>query len=277
MDNTFEQFIDELKQKADLVQEIEKAGFSMQEQRRGKYQYGMHKKSGGPGDSLMVDVYRQTFTWWDKGGNHGKKGEAYGDVFDWLETYRKMEFWEAVKYLAAEYGVPMPRELDRPPSPEARAFREQVALFDVVAKWLGAQLASSAAAMDYARGRGWTDETIRRARLGFAPGPTSEGKSIDELKNDLRGDLRMYGHDPDCPAAVAILGLQGGRKRLEDWANNWEADLSSHANWLEKGRIWGMLDFPRLVYPHITRGKVVYFSCRNLEWAGEKGSKGAGE
>ena len=262
--HTFEQLIEELKSKADLADEIGKSGVGMQDVSRGKYLYGLSQKSGGPGDSLMVDLYRQTYCWWAKGGNQGRKGEAYGDVFDWLETYRKMEFWEAAQYLAGEYGVAIPKVLDREPSPGATAFRERVALFDVVARWLSAQLAASSAAMDYARGRGWTDETIGRARLGYTG--HSAAMPMKVLKTDLEGELRMYGHDPRSPGAVSLLGLPGGREALEEWANSYKVDLNSHPNWLEKGRIYGMLDFPRLVYAHISRGKVVYFSCRNLEW-----------
>lgn len=265
MGESFREFVDKLKREVDLVAEINKTpGMAMQDRRRGKYVYGQSKAAGGPGDSLMVDVGRQTYTWWQKGGHRGKKGDAYGDVIDWLETYRKMDFMDAVKYLCREYNVALPPDFDREPRPEMVAFRQRMALWDVVAKWLGERLLSTAAAMDYARGRGWTDETIEKARLGFSPG--GRGERLEEIKRDLRGDLQMHEYDPECPEAVAVLGLSGGKEKLQAWAARYEVDIEAHPNWLEKGRIYGMLDFPRLVYTHIRGDKVVYFSCRNLQW-----------
>lgn len=265
MTTSFKTFIEELKSKTDLVAEIEKtSGFALQDRRRGKYIYGVSTAAGGPGDSLMVDVSRQTYTWWAKGGAQGKKGDAYGDVFDWLETYRKMEFMDAVKYLCREYNVDLPEEFDNPPTEERLAFRRQAEMWEVVATWLSERLFDSAAALKYARGRGWTDETIKQARLGFSPG--GKGKALKDLKDSLRGELSMYGFDTQSPRAVAILGLEGKPGELRKWARKYDVDIDQHPNWIKNQRVSGLLDFPRLVYPHIFRGKVTYFSSRNLEW-----------
>ena len=91
---SFENFIEELKNKADLVAEIEKTqGFSLQTQRRGKYVYGISTAAGGPGDSLMVDLSRQTYYWWAKAGQG--PGAEKGDVSQRLQYYRKRELMHA--------------------------------------------------------------------------------------------------------------------------------------------------------------------------------------
>lgn len=264
---SFENFIDEIKQQIDLRAEIEKtSGFALQDQRRGKYVYGTPTAAGGPGDSLMVDLSRQTYTWWKHGGNQGNKGTAYGDVFDWLETYRKMEFMEAVKYLCREYNIELPEVLKRDPTPEQISFRQRAAMWDVVTKWLSERLFETPTALEYARGRGWTDETIKRERLGFAPGGKEEDLEI--LREDLRNELSMYGWDLEfeSPRLVAILGLKKTKGELREWSRKYHVDIDQHPNWIKNQRIYGLLDFPRLVYPHMRGGKVTYFSSRNLEW-----------
>lgn len=260
---SFENFIEELKQKTDLVAEIEKTtGFSMQDRRRGKYVYGVSTAAGGPGDSLMVDLSRQTYYWWAKEGQG--PGAERGDVLHWLQHYRKMEFMEAVKYLCREYNLDLPEDMQREPTQEQLSFRARAEMWDVVAKWLSGQLFDTPAALEYARGRGWTDETIRKHRLGFSPG--GRGKALEDHREDLRGDLVMHGYDVRSPRLVAILGLKGNQAELREWAREYEVDIDQHPNWLKNSRIYGLIDFPRLVYPHLFRGRVSYFSCRNLEW-----------
>ena len=263
---SFENFIEELKSKVDLAAEINKTpSFALQDQRRGKYVYGVPTAAGGPGDSLMVDISRQTYTYWKHGGNQGNKGLAYGDVFDWLTTYRKMGFMEALKYLCREYKVEIPDDLQKEPTQEQLSFRVRAQAWDVVTTWLSERLFDTPAALDYVRGRGWTDETIKRARLGF-----SLGSSDEAARDDLLGELAMHGFDPLSPKIVAIVGHTGSKGELREWARQYHVDIDQHPNWLKKGRIFGLLDFPRLVYPHITHGQVAYFSCRNLEQKKEK-------
>lgn len=260
---SFENFIEELKQKTDLVAEIEKTtGFAMQDRRRGKYVYGVSTAAGGPGDSLMVDLSRQTYYWWAKEGCG--PGAERGDVIHWLQHYRKMEFMEAVKYLCREYNLDLPEDIQREPTQEQLSFRVRAEMWDVVAKWLSARLFETPAALEYAQGRGWTDETIRKHRLGFAPG--GRGAALEKMREDLRGELSMHGYDTQSPRLVAVLGLKGSQAELRTWANKYDVDIDQHPNWLQKGRVYGLIDFPRLVYPHVIRGKVGYFSSRNLEW-----------
>jgi len=259
----FEDFIEQLKAAADLVAEVNAtAGYELQPHRRGKYVYGVPTSRGGPGDSLMVDVERQSYYWFAKAGSG--TGEEKGDIFNWLQHYRKMEFMEAVRHLCRVYNVPLPSEFDVEQTEESLSFRARAELWEVVAGWLSGQFLGSAAAMEYALGRGWDELTIRSTGLGFSPGGT--GEVVEGLKDDLRGDLRMHGYDLRHPHVVAITGLRASREELLAWGKKWSVDVRQHDNWLKKGRIFGLLDFPRLVYVHRFRGRVEYFSCRNLEW-----------
>lgn len=266
----FRRFIEELKDKADLVTIIEETGgeFGIEHQRRGKYVYGRQH------DSLAVDLQAQIYTWFSKAGTGGHQFET-GDVFDWLERYRNMEFWEAAKYLAGKYGVKIP-ENSRDGGPDnkvaANAYKAKGELFGIAQAWFEKQLWASNAALNYVKGRGWFDETIRSktksedgqtaatkgAGLGFSAG-------TKEAKKDLIGELQLYGVDLKAPETVAIIGLEGG---VTDWAK--EKKIEAQSNWLDKDRIYGLADFPRLIYPHIGRGKVIYFSGRNLKRKGKK-------
>lgn len=99
----FRGFIEEVKDKADLLQVIEESGaeYAFETARRGKYLYGkVH-------DSLAVDTVWQQYTWFSKAGEGGHQFET-GDVFDWLKRYRHMEFWDAAVYLAQKCGIRVP-------------------------------------------------------------------------------------------------------------------------------------------------------------------------
>ncbi len=269
--DSFREYIDELKAKVDFVAEIEATGpgYGMQDRAVGGVVSGIRKGSGGPGDSLEVRLDWGIYKWWRKGGESG-------DIFHWMQRYRNMEFWPAVEYLAGKYNHPIPselRQMDDTDRERITAYKQRVELFEIACRWFETQLAKkeNQAAMAYALGRGWStvhkDEqgkdwpgSIQKARLGFS------GRGTPEERKDLIGDLQMYGHDPECPVAVAIVGYAppGGKDDILAWGKKWGVELRS--NWIEKGRIYGMLDFPRLLYPHIFGGRVGYFSARNLAW-----------
>ena len=70
----------------------------------------------------------------------------------------------------------------------------------------------------------------------------------------------------DDPAAVALIGRRGDvaawikAQSIEDASDNWQSNNS----------IVGLATFPRLIYPHIWRGRVSYFSGRNLKVVGDR-------
>lgn len=241
-DNTFRQFVDEVKDKVDLVSVIEGSGAEFALVKRGRY------ATGSGHSSLVVDTETGLYHW----NSRGEKG----DVFEWIQKRHGGEFWEIVKEQARKVGVRVP-ETATAVTPASLAFRAQVELFDLVARVLAERLQKVAPATDYVWGRGWSEETVRLARLGFAD-PKGKG--------ELLGEMKLYGLDPQSPAAVAVLGFEGD---VKGWAK--AHNVEPQSNWVEKGRIWGVMDFPRLVYPHVERGKVTYFSARNLKWDGLPG------
>jgi hypothetical protein len=291
-DQQFRKFVDELKDKADLVEVIQMVTPEYRFTKRGKW-WTCHKP-----DSLQVDANWQQYTWFAKPGTGGHQFET-GDVFDWLTRYGGMaDFWAACQWLADRLGVQMPRNLGEKSEEQIRADKRRHEVYSVAHAWFMERLRGTAAALDYCRraaeGRAFDDETIcsqataaqvldpattwtwreetlekarsipegerersiviRGAGLGFSGG-------TPEAAEDLRKTFGMYDIDPEAPEAVALCGLRKGAKA---WCQKHQVEAQE--NWLERGRIWGMVDFPRLVYAHITQGKVRYFTGRGLAW-----------
>jgi len=119
------------------------------------------------------------------------------------------------------------------------------------------EIIGDADALAYARGGGWSDETINASLVGF-----SGRKSADQIK-DMKGDFSLYGIDPLSPAAVAVLGFQGD---VDKWAK--AQGIREHEDfdesWIGKGRIHGLMDTPGLIYAHQHQGGVKYLSRRQL-------------
>ncbi len=92
-----------------------------------------------------------------------------GDIFSFVMRRDGVTFPEALKVLAAKAGV----ELDeRTTREDARRRRLQSVMESAIAFYHAVLTGSKAGepALDYLRGRGFTDETIRAAQLGYAPG-----------------------------------------------------------------------------------------------------------
>lgn len=106
----------------------------------------------------------------EKGFYHCFGCGAHGDMFKFLMETQGVGFREALEKLAGDAGVVLTA-----PSPEAKAMQEKKSsLLDVTEAACGVfekNLRSGAgrAAYDYLRGRGFTDATIEKFRLGFAP------------------------------------------------------------------------------------------------------------
>lgn len=98
---------------------------------------------------------------------------AYGDVFKFLQQLEGKEFPEVVRALAAEAGIEIP-EASEEDGEEARHRRKErnevLAACDAAARYWAARLASrhGAEARRYLEGRGVSEESIRRFRVGVA-------------------------------------------------------------------------------------------------------------
>jgi len=91
-----------------------------------------------------------------------------GDVFSFVMKRDSVTFPEALKVLAAKAGVELDDRSRRDDARKARlreVLETSIAFYHTVLAHRTGQ-----AALDYLRGRGFTDETIERFQLGYAPG-----------------------------------------------------------------------------------------------------------
>lgn len=105
-----------------------------------------------------------------KGFYHCFGCQAHGDVIRWMTDQRGLTFMDAVKELAAQAGMEVPRADPR----AAEAAQQRAGLHDVMEaaqQWFVAQLATpaGAAARAYLKQRGFNQRTIERFGFGFAP------------------------------------------------------------------------------------------------------------
>ena len=174
--------IEQIKQANRIEDVIEETGVSL-ERKRGRYIRGKEH------DSIVVDTVEQCYFW-------NSKNES-GDIFTWLEKRRGWDFKTAAEWLAKRAKLPAP-EWGKQDNEVRIAARIREDALTVAARWFVKRLRDSAAARDYCRGRGWTDETVQKAGLGFSGGME---------RKDLEGELDMHGIDKGHPARRAILGI----------------------------------------------------------------------
>ena len=118
----------------------------------------------------------------DRGFFHCFGCNAGGDVFKFVELQEKVSFVEAVRMLAARFGIPIP-EMEGGEPRESAAEREAlIKMHEVALAYFREQLASPAGAKwrEYLlKDRGLTQETIDQLQIGWAP------PSRDALKQRL--------------------------------------------------------------------------------------------
>ncbi|TAN52435.1 MAG: DNA primase [Rhodospirillales bacterium] len=119
----------------------------------------------------------------EKGFYHCFGCGAHGDVIGFVMRAQGLPFPEAVERLAAEAGMDVPKA-----SPEEREqARREASLYDVMeqaCQHFERHLRSNQGreALAYLKGRGLSDDTVARFRLGFAP------EDRNELKVALMGE-----------------------------------------------------------------------------------------
>lgn len=94
---------------------------------------------------------------------------AHGDHFRWTMETEKLGFREAVEKLAGEAGLEVPQDSPRQAEAAERA-KSLTEIADLVAQEYTRRLFApeGAAALAYLRGRGLSDQTIRKFRLGWS-------------------------------------------------------------------------------------------------------------
>jgi len=119
----------------------------------------------------------------EKGFYHCFGCQAHGDVIRWMTDQRGLEFMDAVKELAAEAGMEVPR-----PDPRyAEQAEQQAGLHEAMAaaqEWFRASLDTpeGAKARDYLKSRRFDAHTMERFGFGFAP----------DSRNALKAALKQF-------------------------------------------------------------------------------------
>ncbi|OGE88262.1 MAG: DNA primase, partial [Candidatus Doudnabacteria bacterium RIFCSPHIGHO2_01_FULL_50_67] len=118
-----------------------------------------------------------------------------GDVFEFIKQIENVEFADALKILADRAGV----ELRRPTSQQIQVDRKKDVLYEInaaaakyFAKVLWESHEAGAEALEYLRGRGLSDQTIKNWQLGYAPNDyhyleNHLAKSFDKKDIELAG------------------------------------------------------------------------------------------
>jgi hypothetical protein len=142
-------------------------------------------------DSLVCNVERQSYYWNSK--------NEWGDVIEWVRHRRKLDFRGAVEWLCDRAGLPRP-SWNEENAQATLAARVRADTLTVACRHWVRCLRENVEAMEYARSRGWTDETIQQAGLGYVDGDTGA----------LRGELQMHGINVNGSTAAAVLRAPKG-------------------------------------------------------------------
>lgn len=218
-------FIEELKFRTDIEQVI--SGY-VQLKRRGRNLTGLCPFHSEKSPSFTVYPENQSFYCFGCG--------AGGDAITFIRRIENLDYVEAIKLLAQRAGLTVPDDGE-----DNRAARLRARVLEMnrtAARYFYSQLNSPAGnvGLSYLRGRGLSDNTIKRFGLGYAP-PGWDG---------LRNHLREKGFT-DEEMLAACLVIRG-----------------------KKGSCYDMFRH-RVIFPIIDlKGSVVGFGGRALEDGGPK-------
>lgn len=241
----FEDFVEQVRAANPIEQVLEESGIHLRGHGR--------LRTATKHDSMKVRTDMQRMWWYSQNWN--------GDVFAWVMREKGCDFMTALEILARRAHIEMPR-LAPVNESEVKRSRATADVFSVAAevfhRWLTGDpergIEPDPEALEYARSRGWSDETLKAALVGFS------GRKTEQQVKDMKGDFSLYGIDPLSPAAVAILGFEGD---VAQWAED-HGLPGIDQEWIHRGRIHGLMDTPGLIYAHKHHGGVRYLSRRNL-------------
>src|SRR3954471_6111728 len=161
--STAANFAQDLKQQADIVRVI---GDYVQLKKAGAQNFSglcpFHKEKS---PSFSVHATRQFY--------HCFGCAASGDVFSFVQKIENISFPEAIRRVAEKMGVAMPKQAYSGPG-EALEAKQRGILLELHEKACTffeehLRRPEGARAREYLAGRGLSEETIRRFRIGFAP------------------------------------------------------------------------------------------------------------
>lgn len=137
----------------------------------------------------------------DRGTYHCFGCGVGGDIFSFVQAIDGVEFKEALKTLAQKAGVELV-----PENPERRTERDTLySILEAATAFYEAELEKNAEAKAYLEKRGVSKETIKKWRIGYAPGPPTGGW------REVKSHLNTIGH-PDTliiKAGLAKTADQG--------------------------------------------------------------------
>jgi DNA primase len=174
-------FIDDLKSHADIIQVVQERVGSLR--RSGVTWKGLCPFHGEKSPSFHVNG--------DKGFFHCFGCGVGGDVIKFIELYDKVAFPEAVRTLAARFGLTVPEGEDSKEDAEANRDREALLkAHEVAAVWFREQLAGPAGAVARRQlsERGISDEMVATMGIGYAPA-MREGLKARLLKDGFSAAL----------------------------------------------------------------------------------------
>ena len=183
-------FVDELRARLSLVDVI---GRRVPLQKKGQNYWGCCPFHNEKTPSFSVAE--------DKGFYHCFGCGAHGDIISFIMNTEHVEYPTAIRELADMAGLKMPEF--KPKSPERQ--QQEDSYFDIYEKAtkLYQNLLftdAGADALNYIRGRGFSDDMIKKYRLGYAPkNNLIAGKFVDVKQNNLlatglvrRGEYGLY-------------------------------------------------------------------------------------
>jgi DNA primase catalytic core len=116
-----------------------------------------------------------------------------GDIFSFVMRRESLSFPEALKRLAARAGIEVDERTSREDARKARlreVLEQAIAFYHVVLT----QSKTGAPALEYLHGRGFTDATIERFQLGWAPGGWDQMiKMLQSRRNVAVAELAEVG------------------------------------------------------------------------------------
>lgn len=198
--------------------------------------------------SMHIDTHAQWF-------NRFSTTDEWGDVIKWVQIRNNWDFQTAVEELCRRSGTAAPN-WKAESSAERIAYKDREDVFDVAVSIFERELWNTPAALDYVRSRGWTDETIKSAKLGYTGDKTDRPRMV----KDMSDAIALSGGDPQSVAGVTMCGFKGDVKR---WLHT--HDLDEHPGWIEQGFVPSFVARDVLVYPHFQYAHCVYFSGRYIK------------
>ena len=172
----------EVKSKLSIVDVV---GESVQLRKAGTTLKGLCPFHGEKTPSFVVTPARES--WHCFGCGEG------GDIFSFVMRREGLTFPEALKRLAAKAGIQIDERTTRDDARKARlreVLEQAIAFYHVVLT----QSKAGAPALEYLHGRGFTDETIDKFQLGWAPeGWDQMIKMLQSRRNVDVGDLAEVG------------------------------------------------------------------------------------